>query len=93
MEPGARLGRYTIQGLIGRGGMGTVYRDTDPSLGRDVALKVLPADVASDPGPWCRVLSGAQSKRSSARRPEKRRVQQGVHRAAPAPCARFDIRA
>jgi serine/threonine-protein kinase len=49
VQSGERLGRYTIQGLIGRGGMGTVYRATDPTLGRDVALKVLPADVAADP--------------------------------------------
>jgi hypothetical protein len=42
MHPGARLGRYTIVSLIGRGGMGAVYRATDPTLGRDIALKVLP---------------------------------------------------
>ena len=49
LESGTRLGRYTIAATIGRGGMGTVYRATDSTLGRDVAIKVLPPDVAADP--------------------------------------------
>jgi serine/threonine protein kinase/tetratricopeptide (TPR) repeat protein len=49
VQRGDTLGRYVIQELIGQGGMGAVYRATDPSLGRDVALKVLPASVAADP--------------------------------------------
>jgi serine/threonine protein kinase len=47
---GARLGPYEILGGIGAGGMGEVYRAHDTRPRRDVAIKVLPADVATDPG-------------------------------------------
>jgi Tol biopolymer transport system component len=45
---GTRLGRYQIIELIGQGGMGYVYRATDTSLDRDVAVKVLPDALAHD---------------------------------------------
>jgi hypothetical protein len=45
---GTRLGDYEIQSLLGAGGMGEVYRARDARLRRDVAIKVLPAFVASD---------------------------------------------
>jgi serine/threonine protein kinase/tetratricopeptide (TPR) repeat protein len=48
MLRGDRLGHYTIVAHLGSGGMGSVYRATDAKLDRDVALKVLPRDVASD---------------------------------------------
>ena len=44
-----RLGAYEIVAPLGAGGMGEVYRARDPRLGRDIAIKVLPADVASSP--------------------------------------------
>ena len=47
--PGSRLGPYEIVALIGAGGMCEVYRARDPRLGRDVAIKILPAAVSSDP--------------------------------------------
>lgn len=45
---GTKFGRYEICSLIGAGGMGEVYRARDPKLGRDVAIKVLPAAFSAD---------------------------------------------
>ena len=50
MEPGTRLGHYEILDRLGAGGMGQVYRARDTTLDRDVAIKVLPEDFASDAG-------------------------------------------
>src|SRR3984957_4525244 len=49
LTSGTKLGPYEIQSPIGAGGMGEVYRAQDAKLGRDVALKVLPAEMAHDP--------------------------------------------
>jgi serine/threonine protein kinase len=46
---GRTLLHYRITAAIGAGGIGEVYRATETKLGRDVALKALPADVASNP--------------------------------------------
>ncbi len=48
LSPGTRLGTYEVVEPIGKGGMGEVYRARDTTLGRDVAIKVLPEDFAAD---------------------------------------------
>ena len=49
LTAGSRLGSYEIVAKVGAGGMGEVWRATDTRLGRQVALKVLPAGLADDP--------------------------------------------
>jgi serine/threonine protein kinase len=49
LPAGTRLGPYEILAPMGAGGMGEVYRALDPRLGREVAVKVLPEPVATDP--------------------------------------------
>ena len=49
LTPGTKLGPYEILSALGAGGMGEVYRARDTRLGRDVAIKTLPAAFSSDP--------------------------------------------
>jgi len=49
LASGTKLGQYEIASPLGAGGMGEVYRAHDPQLGRDVAIKVLPAFLSREP--------------------------------------------
>jgi Tol biopolymer transport system component len=49
LAPGVRLGAYEIVAPLGAGGMGEVYRARDARVGREVAVKILPAEFSSDP--------------------------------------------
>jgi serine/threonine protein kinase/Tol biopolymer transport system component len=60
LTPGTRLGHYDVTALIGEGGMGQVFRATDTTLNRQVALKVLPDAVAADPDRLARFQREAQ---------------------------------
>jgi len=48
LSKGDKIGPYEIVDLLGKGGMGEVYRAHDANLSRDVAIKVLPAALAQD---------------------------------------------
>src|SRR5947208_14112353 len=49
LEVGQQLGSYEIASLLGKGGMGEVYRARDTKLKRDVAIKILPEEFSLDP--------------------------------------------
>jgi serine/threonine protein kinase len=61
LTPGTRLGPYEILAPLGAGGMGEVYRARDARLGREVAIKLLPEAVASDPDRLFRFEQEARS--------------------------------
>ncbi|HEY8144735.1 MAG TPA: protein kinase, partial [Kofleriaceae bacterium] len=60
LAAGGRLGTYEILAPLGAGGMGEVFRARDTKLGREVALKVLPSSLASDPERLARFEREAQ---------------------------------
>ena len=59
--PGSRLGPFEVTSSLGQGGMGEVWRATDARLGREVAIKVLPAAVAGDPKALARFEAEARA--------------------------------
>jgi len=61
LVPGTRLGHYEVIAPLGSGGMGEVYRARDTRLGREVAVKVLPADRLSDPARRARFVEEARA--------------------------------
>jgi serine/threonine protein kinase len=48
--PGTTFAGLRVESVLGRGGMGVVYRAVDPALGRPVALKLITPETAEDPG-------------------------------------------
>src|SRR5215207_7714685 len=61
LQAGTRLGSYEVLSLLGAGGMGEVYRARDTRLGREVAIKVLPADRVADADRRRRFVQEAQA--------------------------------
>ena len=61
LSSGSRFGRYEIRERLGAGGMGEVYRARDSQLKRDVALKILPTELALEPERLARFEREAQA--------------------------------
>ena len=61
LNPGTKLGPFEILAPLGAGGMGEVYRARDSRLGREVAIKVLPGRLSSDPQRLRRLQQEAQA--------------------------------
>lgn len=61
LQPAAAVGPYRVRSRIGEGGDGEVYLARDTTLNRDVAIKVLPEALASDPDRLMRFRREAQA--------------------------------
>ena len=61
LAAGTKLGRYEVRSKIGAGGMGEVYLAEDAQLRRQVALKILPSDLASNQDRMGRFIQEAQA--------------------------------
>jgi eukaryotic-like serine/threonine-protein kinase len=61
LAPGARIGSFEVLAPLGAGGMGEVYRARDPRLGREVAIKVLPAERLADESRKRRLVQEARA--------------------------------
>ena len=85
LSAGTRLGPYEILAPLGAGGMGEVYRATDTKLGRDVAIKVLPAEMAGDAERLARFQREAQLLAVAEPPPHRRDPRPRGGRRAPVP--------
>lgn len=61
LQPGSKLGKYEIRRKLGAGGMGAVYLGFDPMIEREVAIKVLPPEIAERPNTLERFLTEARA--------------------------------
>ncbi len=89
LAAGTKLGPYEILAPLGAGGMGEVWRARDPRLGRDVAIKVLPAAFAADAGRLERFRREAQAL-ASLNHPNVASIY-GLEEAAGSPCLVLEL--